>query len=143
MFRVTFIAALLLLISGVFSNISAQSEWQLHSEKNNVFIKTQKAACNDVANGIHKELILLKFENTNAYAVNVSFRKELWYNGKCLNCDNISEEHIINVSLKANEVLEGNCKSGKQLSIFSKMLNLKKSELTRFELKDISVTPVK
>ncbi len=125
------------------TSVFAQNNWQTVSEKQNVTIQSKKADCNDVANGIHKELILLKFENKNSFPVNISFRKELWYNGNCINCNSNSNEHIISVTLKPNEILEGNCKSSKQLQIFSKMLNLKKSELSHFELKDITVNPVK
>lgn len=143
MFRIYFIAIAFLLFTLITSGVSAQNNWQPVSEKQNVTIQSKKADCNDVANGIYKELILLKIENKNSFPVNISFRKELWYNGNCINCNTNSNEHIISVSLKPNEILEGNCKSSKQLQIFSKMLNLKKSELTRFELKDITVNPVK
>jgi hypothetical protein len=81
--------------------------------------------------------------NTNE-AVEINFRKELWYNSQCTNCDSNSPEHDVKLKLKPNTANEGTCGTGNPaLKIFSKMLDMKKSQLTKFELKKISVSPLK
>jgi len=128
---------------GISITTQAQSEWQIKHEQQQVVIKEKKVACNDDFNGIHKEMVLLQFNNNSNTIVVVSFKKEMWFNNVCSNCDKNSPEHFINFQLNPNETIEATCISNKNISIFSKMLNMKKSELTKYELKDLTVTTVK
>ncbi len=122
--------------------LQAQSGWQIKAEQQQVVIKEKKVACNDEANGIYKEMVMLQVENKNNATVEVSFKKEMWFNNVCNNCDKNSSEYIVNIRLKPNETIEATCNANKNISIFSKMLNMKKSELTKYELKNINVTIV-
>jgi uncharacterized protein YcfL len=126
-----------------FIGANAQSEWKMKAEQENVLIKAKTVSCNDVANGTHKEVVLIQIENKAATPIEVSFKKETWYNNICTTCNKNSAEHKVTVQLGANEIMESSCNSNKQLNIFSKMLDMKKSELTKFELKDITITPAK
>jgi hypothetical protein len=143
MFKKGILLTLILGFVIISNSLYAQSEWQVKAEKSSVVIKEKKVACNDEANGIYKEMVMLQIENKSNTTVDVSFKKEMWFNNVCSNCDKNSPEHIVSVRIAANETTEATCNTNKNISIFSKMLNMKKSELTKFELKDLTVTTVK
>jgi hypothetical protein len=126
-----------------FINAKAQSEWKPITEQEEVLINAKTVPCHDVVNGTHKELVLIQIENKGATPIDVSFKKETWYNNICTSCDKNPAEHLVNIRLGAYEIIESSCTSNKHLNIFSKMLDMKKSELTKFELKDIIVTSSK
>jgi hypothetical protein len=119
--------------------LHAQSSWVNKFENEKIAVNYKKEACNDVSNGIYKENVLLQLVNKTNEKLEVTFKKELWHNGVCSNCNSNSKEHIVTVVLNPNENTSASCSENKQLSIFSRMLNLKKSELTKFEIKDFVI----
>ncbi|MCF8464351.1 MAG: hypothetical protein K9G41_05905 [Flavobacteriales bacterium] len=112
--------------------------------QNGILISSRLESCESVKNGTSKEYFLLSFSNENSYRVRVTFKRNLWYNGKCNSCDSQSPEHTISLELEPYEKAEGSCAESSGLRIFSRMLNLEKvSKLTYFELTNIEVDEVK
>lgn len=103
-------------------------------------ISTTLIDCVDKTNGTAKQYVSLKVENKLEESIAVTFKREMWFDGKCLNCSSESPEYISSLSLVANETLTGSCGDTKELLIFSKMLELKGvRQLSHFELKNISI----
>ena len=108
--------------------------------KDGVTISTTLQSCEDKINGTAKEYVLITVLNENTYAVNLSFKRNTWYNGKCVSCDSSSPENIVELTIDPNGKVEGNCNESNGLRIFSQMLHLKKvRKLTHYELVDIQV----
>jgi hypothetical protein len=124
--------------------VFSQESWQTYFKNETVIIEYRYEDCHDEQNGTHKQFVFLKVSNTSAEVVEISFSKEFWYNDKCTNCEANSPEHQVTLKLKPNSVDEGRCgTSNTSLKIFSKFLDMKKSQLTKFELKNISVSHLK
>ena len=136
-FSKVLVTTLFLFLASV--TLHAQSSWLNKFENEKIAVNYKKEACNDVLNGIYKENVLLQLVNKTNEKLEFTFKKELWYNNVCSNCNSNSKEHIVTVVLNPNENTSASCSENKQLSIFSRMLNLKKSELTKFEIKDIVI----
>ena len=112
--------------------------------KDGITIASALQQCDDLENGISKEYVVLSVFNENSYPVQVSFKKNLWFDGKCNSCTSNSLEHIVSLTVAPNEKLEGSCDENNGLLIFSQMLNLDKvRKLTNYELVDIAVNEVK
>jgi hypothetical protein len=134
----------LLLSYPAFSQSSLSEHTADIISKNGISITTSVQACEDVKNGISKEYILLSVSNENDYPVNLSFKKNLWVNGKCKSCNSTNQEDTVSITIEANGKAQGSCDQSNGLRIFSQMLNLEKvSKLTRYELVDIEVNEVK
>jgi hypothetical protein len=122
-------------------NLSA-TEWQLYKEYTGVQIYYRSLECHDVHNGIHQQVIILKFVNTTDTDLDLTWNAKLWFNGVCINCENTDDEHTFRLALKGGESLVGSCNSPSELQIFSKFLNHEsKTQLTNFELADLSISP--
>lgn len=105
-----------------------------------VSISTEFLDCVSSKNGTAKQYLNITLENKLETPVQVSFHKELWYNGLCINCENLTDEHLVNVKLEGGETISSSCESDKELKIFFKMLNLKKvRQLSHYEFKDINI----
>lgn len=130
----------LLMAVFLFSFSKAETEPKVIFQNNFVKITSSTEQCHDNQNGIHQEYTFLSLQNLSSQKLEVSYNKELWYDGKCINCIKSSEEYKFKVVLEPNQTLSGNCtKKEKALSIFSKFLNMKKAELTKFELRNIEI----
>jgi hypothetical protein len=130
----------LLMAVFLFSFSKAETESKVIFQNNFVKITSSTEQCHDNQNGIHQEYTFLSLQNLSSQKLEVSYNKELWYDGKCINCIKSSEEYKFKVVLEPNQTLSGNCtKKEKALSIFSKFLNMKKAELTKFELRNIEI----
>lgn len=123
---------------------------QIENEKNQIYfsdgveINIINTDCIDKASGIEKQLLVVELINTNMYAINVSFKKEIWYDNNCQTCNTNSDEYTVNQIIVDNSTVIGGCKSeNKSLNIFVKMLNLDNvRQLTNYELKDIKIEKV-
>ena len=134
-----FIACLALIPIMVFS----QENWKSYFKNESVTIEYLYEECHNEQNGSHKQYVLLRISNISDKALEIKFTKEFWYDDKCTNCNSNSPEHQAILKLKPNSIDEGSCgTSNTALKIFSKFLDMKKSQLTRFELKNISVSPL-
>jgi hypothetical protein len=105
-----------------------------------VSISTEYLDCVSTQNGTAKQYLNITVQNKKNYPIRVSFKKELWYNGTCINCESNSNEYLTSVEVLPGESISSSCESNKQLKIFFKMLELKNvRQLSHFELKDINV----
>jgi len=112
--------------------------------KNGVTIKSSLEKCENIRNGTSKEYVLLTVFNENPYPVEFSFKKNIWFDGKCNSCSSTSPEHTVSLTIEANGKAQGTCDMNNGLRIFSQMLNLEKvKKLTNYELVDIKVNEVK
>lgn len=130
-------------ISGFAQNVVAKKVNTSITE-DGVTISFALENCVSEKNGTAKEYVILKILNKNAYPVQLSFKKNVWFDGKCRSCNSSSSEHITSVEIKANSTLNGSCNTYNGLRIFSKMLHLDKvRQLTNYELVDIKVDEIK
>lgn len=142
-----FINLIAIIPLNVFSQNSAKTvtsqnaEWKLYNEVNNIQIFVKNCDCHDNANGIHQELILLKFINKSSQRKEISWSEKLYYNGNCVNCDEKNSELSFEIELLPNQEKLGNCNDNYEtFKIFSKFLNYKdKPYLTKYELNNIVV----
>lgn len=105
-----------------------------------VQISTEFLDCVSVKNGTAKQYLNITIQNKLESPVQVSFRKELWYDGLCINCENLSDEYLVDVKLEGGETLSSNCEGDKKLKVFFKMLELKNvRQLSHYEFKDIQI----
>ncbi|MCF8276814.1 MAG: hypothetical protein K9J17_08775 [Flavobacteriales bacterium] len=96
--------------------------------------------CENIHNGTAKQFLLLTIKNETTSRLEVSFKRNTWYNGICSSCDSSSSENTIEVTIEPNSELKGECDANNGLRIFSKMLNLNNvRQLTHYELVDVIV----
>ena len=121
------------------------NEWKLLKVENGAQIFYKKAERHDPANGIFQEMILFKVVNTTNTKLEMQWKCENWYDGKCWNCDSDTKEHQKALVLEAGESKEGEVDRDTeypQLRLFSKFLNYDdKPELTKFRFVNMEVNP--
>lgn len=127
----------------LFSAVAfAGDDWKSYFKNNEVEILYRKADCNDDANGIHQQKILLKVVNLQNKKVEVFYTKELNFS-KADATASAPDVREFSVTLEPNATVEGDCKvRDNRLFIFSKHLNFSGTELKKFDLKNISVKPI-
>lgn len=124
---------------GVNINTIKSENWQLYKTQDGVQVYYKLNECNDIHNGIHKQVIAIKLVNTNSYEVRIQWKNELWYNDNCYTCGQDKENYVKRM-LNPDESLESNCDTNVDLNIFVKYLNYNdKPELKKFEFKNIKV----
>ena len=92
--------------------------------------------------------MILKIENLSNNKINIEWREELWYDDKCINCEQNREEFRTNIKMKKGEILIGDCMQINKLKIFSKFTEPLEempgvdaiNKLTKFELKNITIS---
>ena len=117
-------------------------EWKLYTEVAGIEIFYKYAECHNTEEGIHQELVLLRFINTGPHRMYLTWHAQVYYDS--YNITENSKENKFMLSIDGGEVIEGNCELNcpKGLKIFSKFLNYDdKPELIKFELKNIQVNP--
>ncbi|PKP03056.1 MAG: hypothetical protein CVU11_09785 [Bacteroidetes bacterium HGW-Bacteroidetes-6] len=149
------IITLSVFLGGLYSQTYAQDvefkrsgNWEFLYEMDGVNFYYNVVECHDEANSYHREYIHLKLENTNDYDVVAEWDVIMYYNGKCLNCDEkLTQEHHRSVTVPANSSVEGECMTfgDKTLRIFSRLLNYNDptSTLTKFELINRTISKIK
>jgi hypothetical protein len=85
------------------------AEWELYKEDTGVQIYMKKQTCNDEANGLFLEYVLIKLVNTNNEPVDVSWIAHRWLDNKPAFDGNSEDENSFVFSIPANETLEGEC----------------------------------
>lgn len=132
-----------LLICLIQQSVFSQEQKNYYSD-DKINLSYRYHNCNDAENGIFKEYAFFTITNKTEESIRVSYKKELWYNNKCTTCNVEGKEHNYSIVLNPKESKTGSCATKeKSLAIFSKMLNMKKSELSKFELTNISTTIIK
>lgn len=122
-------------------NANANSgEWQTYKSLPEVDVLYAYSDCNDNANGIHQQHILLKFVNKTDANLKLDWQYERYEGEKCNTCN--KDEYKYSLNLAANETVAGSCeKKTKELNVFVKHLDLKNyGQFTRFELANLKVT---
>lgn len=137
------LCSLAVLILGFSSFTSHDAPWSEYFQNEQVKIEINAEACNNEQAGTYKNYVFLRITNKTSENIEVSFTKELWYDGVCSNC-NGGDEAKTNIILKANETVQGTCDaSTKELKMFQSMQNGSKKVLSKFELKDLTVSTLK
>lgn len=141
----------LLLITTLFLSFSVRAEnpnnWITYYDDASILIEYQYQNCE--YDRFDEEKIILKITNKVNKDILLSFKEELWYDEKCINCNLENEnEFFKSINLLANEVKSGTCERNDRLTIFSKFTEKlvdmpgvnKIVELTKFELKKINIS---
>lgn len=128
------------LLIGCFSFMLLKAEQPKEAFNNEqLSINYTYSNCHDNPNGIHQEKVLLSFQNKTNQTIEVSFDRNLWYDDVALNTSNI--EKRFTVVLAPNQQVTGECSTkDKALSIFSKHLDIKGRQLTKFALDNVSIS---
>lgn len=119
-----------------------QNDWKPVTEtQNGIEFSQKKVEWQDISNGVHSEVILVRITNTNDQTAEVSWQDERYYNGKCYACG--SEESFHTLTLAPGETREGELvfgKTGNGLRIFVRSMNGRtETQLTDFKIHDIQV----
>jgi hypothetical protein len=121
------------------------TEWQLDKVVDGVQIYLKKVDCNDEANGIFQEMILVRFVNTTQKNLRLSWDMLLWYDGKCTTCESTDGEYHYVVALEAGGIKEGICTAGSpgELRFFVRFLNYDHIPvMTQYRMADFTVKPM-
>ena len=131
-----------LLFANLFSQ-EAKSDWISYQKVDGITINFKYVECNDTKNGIFQELVVFQFVNKSDKDVDLSFDLLLLYSRGGAKLSSESEQHR-SIILKRNAVIESNCSDNREFTIFSKFLNYTdKSELDKFDINNIKITPIK
>jgi len=85
------------------------TDWKLYKEDTGVQIYMKKQTCDDEANGLFLEYVLIKLVNTNNEPVEVSWIAHRWLDNEPAFDGNSDEENSFVFSLQANDEVEGVC----------------------------------
>jgi hypothetical protein len=121
------------------------SAWQSFKSTDQFEINYRYAECNLPSSGTAYENVYLQIINKTDQKIQLEWNGEHWYNEKCNGCEPGRTENHKTVVLNPKETKEGSCTKDcdHSLIITSKMLNREiKSELTDFNLRDITITPI-
>lgn len=120
------------------------SEWTLLDVRSGVEVYVQRQDCALFANQLPLEFLLFKVVNTNAQAMNVSYRIQSMYTEGCVGCDDIPET-MINMTVNGSSELVGTCEEmGQGLYVLLNNRNLKKGwTFQSVQLNKFTVNPAK
>ena len=129
----------------IFSAVvfSQSNDWELYSENNGVLIYSKTSDCHMPSQGLHQEMLLLKFVNTTNQNMQIDFDVEIWSMEECMNCESLKEDHR-SITLNAGESVEGKCdnlmNSG-GLMLFVRFLerDTRPPIMTRFEIVNLNI----
>jgi len=116
------------------------SNWTLYKSIDGVEIFYKYSDCISTQ-GTDQERVILKFNNTNKYAVSIDWKTLIWYNNVCHNCDNADPEFDLSIKLLKQTSVEGNCEErSSNLSFYSDFLDYQaKQKLSNFELSNLVI----
>lgn len=117
------------------------NEWTLYHSESGVNFYYKHINCDDPANGLYQESIVIRIENTNNKSVDVSFNSKLWYDG-AMTQDGTNPENEVNLQIAANDDIFGECGQHgvNELKIFIGFTDKEDvSRLTSFALTNITV----
>ena len=103
------------------SNIS--TEWKIEYIDSEIKIESATLIIDDKANGIKHERIIFKYSNLTSKKITISFSRKLYYNGKCIGCENNLDKKI-SITLNPLETISyDDLNNDKAYYVFSKDLN--------------------
>jgi hypothetical protein len=121
---------------------AADGEWKKVMEQEGVIVYSSTVTFLDRWGAKH-ETVLFRFENTNAYDVEISFYLEAWYGERCRSCGATQpNDYNRKFKLKAGQIISGSAQSGDPaLTLHSGYPDKPgHSMLTRFNLASFTVT---
>jgi hypothetical protein len=106
----------------------------------NLIVDYKYLECNDRANGVHNEYLILELSNPLQNLITVDFDLIPWYDGVCVNCnDNQSEGLHRTFQIQPGQKASADCTNLKN-ALFSKMLNAEGvRELTNFSITNLII----
>ena len=124
------------------SSFLAQESWVKKNEEKGVEIHIKQAECIP-SHGFKEINFLIQLRNKNNYEVGVQFFIEKWNKEGCLNCKSQSNEFKVELNLKSNESIVGQC-SDPLLSVFKEFNDVNYNgrpyfPLTQIKIKNIQV----
>ena len=142
--KVYFVFVLFALLFGnISSSLAQEANFNgILFQNEQVTVQSSTMDCISEVNGTAKQFVSVEIENKTEGQLLISFKKDMWYAGKCISCNSNSDEYITSITIEPNESVKGNCETpDKQLKVFVKMLNLTGVRtLTHFELVDMNIT---
>ncbi|QTN37982.1 hypothetical protein HZ996_02110 [Cryomorphaceae bacterium] len=115
-------------------------EWTLYTTENGVEIYMKKQACDDPANGVYLEYVLIKVVNTNNQDAEVSWVPHPFHDNMPAFDSNSDDERSASFTLSAGSALEGTC-GDQRLSEYKRFTDKDDMrELTDLELANLTVT---
>lgn len=99
---------LVLIYLFVCSSFFTQESWVKKNEEKGVEIYIKQAECVP-SHGFKENNFLIQLKNNNNYEVGVHFFIEKWNKEGCLNCKSQSNEFKVELNIKSNESLVGQC----------------------------------
>ena len=99
---------LVLIFLFVCSSFLTQESWVKKNEEKGVEIYIKQAECVP-SHGFKENNFLIQLKNNNNYEVEVQFFIEKWNKEGCLNCKSQSNEFKVELNIKSNESVVGQC----------------------------------
>ncbi len=98
-------------------------EWKIEYIDSEIKIESATLVVDDKVNGIKHERIIFKYSNLTSKKITISFSRKLYYNGKCIGCEN-SLDKKTSITLNPLESKSyGDLNNDKTYYVFSKDLN--------------------
>lgn len=117
------------------------NEWKLLESKSNVNIYAKLQTCIVPADAMDSDYYLIKIENNNSVAVDVIWKIDKWYDGRCYTC-NTAEYTGHTFKIPANKYIEGECGRNKteNLKVYVKHNNFNTgTKFTKFTIAEFTV----
>jgi hypothetical protein len=116
-------------------------EWKIEYIDSEIKVESRTLIVDDKANGIKHERIIFKYSNLSSKKITISFSRKLYYNGKCIGCEN-SLDKKISITLNPLESKSyDDLNNDKAYYVFSKDLNKTITKtLDSFQLTSIEKT---
>ena len=122
---------------------NVSTSFQTYFSNNSLSVEYAVQEC-DPRHGYDAEYVLLRFTNKTKKQIDLSWYMDKYYNEVCNSCK-YPDEYYFELSLGANEVLEGTCdiECDFRLKIFSKFIDPqytgRKARLTSFQLNQLQL----
>jgi len=142
--RIFSIAAML--FSAIYSQALNPSEWTTYYESDEITITFTYLNC-EYQEQFNQEYLILRIQNKSTNDITIDWQEQLWYDNKCINCEQNSIEFRKEIIVKAGATIRGDCTTYNNLRIFSKFTEKledmpgvdKINTLTQFELKNVNI----
>lgn len=105
----------------ILKYINTETEWKTEYKDASVLIESKIIIHESASDGTKHERVVFRYTNLSDQNINISFNRNLIYNGVCYGCDKVDKKFV--VQLKAKEVKEfSSVNKDKSFYVFSKDL---------------------
>ncbi|MCK6648555.1 MAG: hypothetical protein L6Q66_02760 [Bacteroidia bacterium] len=138
---ILFLTALLSVFNLCKIEHAPSTEWKIEYIDSEIKIESALLIIDDQTNGIKHERVIFRYSNLSSKKINVSFSRRMYYDGKCMGCDNNLDKKMT-ITLDPSEVIEYTEKNkDKVFYLFSRDLNNTISKkLDSFQITSIEKT---